>query len=111
MRDLTSHKSYRDANGGDKKQLEKYLHDEKARNPKRIPYFFSASSQYPGKFILAYQPGTRPKFEFVSVVPEGYRYRGLVQDSINHLINWFKLHFKASNLYCTIYCKTLSLLL
>ena len=93
-RDLLTNKSYRDANGGDRKQLERLLHDEKSKNPKRIPYFFSASLQYPGKFVLAYQPGMKPKLEFVTVIPEGFRYRGQIQESVNQLISWFKGHYK-----------------
>ena len=93
-RDMLSHKCHREANGGDRKQLERHLHEEKTKNPKRIPYFFSASLQYPGKFVLAYQPGMKPKMEFVTVVPEGFRYRGEVHSSINDLINWFKGHYK-----------------
>ncbi len=93
-RDMSTHKCFREASGGDKRHLDRYLADEKAKNPKRIPYFFSASSQYPGKFVLAYQPGTKPKFEFISIVPEGFKYRVHVHNSINQLVNWFKLHFK-----------------
>ncbi len=93
-RDLLKNKSYRDANGGDRNQLERHLHDEKSKNPKRIPYFFSASSQYPGKFIIAYQPGMKPKLEFVTVTPEGFRYRSQTQGSIGQLITWFKGHYK-----------------
>ena len=93
-RDILAHKSYREAHGGDKKYLERYLNEEKTKNPKRIPYFFSASSQFPGKFILAYQPGMRPRLEFVTITPEGFRYRGQVHGSVTQLINWFKEHFK-----------------
>lgn len=93
-RDLLSHKCYRAANGGDRKALEKLLSEEKARNPKRIPYFFSCSKQYPSKFVLAYQPASKPKMEFVTVTPDGFRYRGQVHESVNELLKWFKDHYR-----------------
>ena len=93
-RDLLSCKYYRSANGGERKDLEQLLLEEKQKNPKRIPYFFSASKQYPGKFVLAYQPSMSPKFEFVSVTPEGFRYRGQVHGTVDRLIKWFKEHYR-----------------
>ncbi len=93
-RDLLTHKCYRAAGGGDRKVLEKLLAEEKAKNPKRIPYFFSASRQYPSKFLLAYQPAGKPKTEFVTVTPDGFRYRSQVHSSVNDLLKWFKDHFR-----------------
>ncbi len=72
-KDLIVHKSYRKANGGNIDDLKKLLRDEKIKNPKRIPYFFSASKQFPGKFCLAYQPGSRPRIEYVTATPDGFR--------------------------------------
>lgn len=89
-----SHKCYRDAEGGERKILERLLAEEKSHSPRRIPYYFSASKQYPGKFVLAYQPSSKPKFELVTVVPEGFRYRGEVHSSVTQLLNWFKEHYK-----------------
>ncbi len=93
-RDLLTHKCYRPASGGDRKTLERLLSEEKAKNPKRIPYFFSASRQYPSKFVLAYQPAEKPKVEFVTVTPDGFRYRGRVHGGVNELLKWFKGHFR-----------------
>lgn len=93
-RDLLSHKCYRAARGGDNKVLEKLLGDEKAKNPKRIPYFFSSSKQYPGKFVLAYQPGSKARFEYVTVIPDGFRYRNQISSSVNDLVTWFKAHYR-----------------
>lgn len=93
-RDLLTHKCYRAANGGERKELEKLLIAEKAKNPKRIPYFFSASKQLPGKFILGYQPNNKPFLEHFSVTPDGFRYRNQVHGSVNELIKWFKAHYR-----------------
>ena len=93
-RDLLTNKCYRHSSGGDRRTLEQLLGDEKAKNPKRIPYFFSASKQYPGRFVLAYQPANSPKLELITVVPEGFRYRGRVHPTIDRLVKWFKEHYR-----------------
>ena len=93
-RDMLSHKCYKKADGGNPESLKKLLRDEKSKNPKRIPYFFSASKQLPGKFCLAYQPGSRPRIEYVTVTIDGFRYRNKTLRSINELIKWFKEHYQ-----------------
>lgn len=93
-RDMLNHKCYKKADGGNPENLKKLLRDEKSKNPKRIPYFFSASKQLPGKFCLAYQPGSRPRIEYVTVIVDGYRYRNKTLRSINELIKWFKEHYQ-----------------
>ena len=85
---------YRAANGADTKTLEKLLGEEKRKNPKRIPYFFSACKKTPGKFTLAYQPGNKPVIEYFSLTPDGYRYRSKVHSSVNALVSWFKSHYR-----------------
>ena len=93
-RDLLTHKCYRAASGGERKELETLLSTEKEKNPKRIPYYFSASKQLPGKFILAYQPSNKPILEHFSVAPDGFRYRNQVHSGVNELIKWFKVHYR-----------------
>ena len=96
VRDILTYKYYNEANGGDKRVLEKLLQDEKTKHPRKIPYFLSASREYPGKFLLGYQPSNRAKFEYVGLKPEGYWYRGQLFRSINSLINWFKENFRTT---------------
>ncbi len=60
----------------------------------RIPYLFSATNLYPGKFMLSYMPRKSVRHEFVSVTPEGFRYRGNMFHSLNQLVRWFKEHFR-----------------
>ena len=93
-RDMLNHKCYKKAEGGNLETLKKLLRDEKNKNPRRIPYFFSASKQLPGKFCLAYQPGSRPRIEYVTVSVDGYRYRNKTLGSVNELIKWFKEHYQ-----------------
>lgn len=93
-KDLFLHKCYRNAHGGSVDELKKLLREEKSKNPKRIPYFFSASKQFPGKFCLGYQPGSKPRVEYATVTPDGFRYRNQVHDSVDNLIRWFKQHYQ-----------------
>ena len=48
----------------------------------------------PGKFALAYLPRNKVVIEFVTVTPEGIRYRKNLFRSLNQLMKWFKEHFK-----------------
>lgn len=93
-RDLLTHKCHRAAGGGDTKTLERLLAQEKEKNPKRIPYFFSVSKKYPGKFVLAYQPARKPRIEYVTVTPDGFRYRNQNHSSVNDLVKWFKENYQ-----------------
>ena len=43
--------------------------------------------------MLSYQPNAKPFHEFITVSPEGFRYRGNHFKSINAIFKWFKLHF------------------
>lgn len=55
---------------------------------------FSASREFPGKFMLSYLPRGHVKHEFITVTPDGYRFRGQVFDNLNTLFRWFKEHFR-----------------
>ncbi|KAI8507404.1 Transcription elongation factor SPT6 [Branchiostoma belcheri] len=94
VRDLTNHKYYQAAEGGKREAIEKIIRDEKKKAPSKIPYIISASKEYPGKFLLSYQPKTSPRHEFVTVTPDGFRFRQLIHHSVNALFRWFKEHFR-----------------
>ena len=53
-REILSHKYYKETDGT-KAKLEEVLVIEKRKSPNRIPYFFSCSKQYAGKFMLGEQ--------------------------------------------------------
>ena len=91
-KDLITHKCYKPADGGNVDQLKKLLVEEKSKNPKHIPYLFSASKQYPGKFCLSYQPGSKHRIEYLTPTPHGFRYRSRIHSSVDRLLKWFKGH-------------------
>lgn len=93
-RDLINHKYYQDCNCGDKKKLEELLIKTKKEKPTFIPYFIAANKELPGKFLLGYQPRAKPRIEYVTVTPEGFRYRGQIFPTVNGLFRWFKDHYQ-----------------
>ena len=93
-RDVLSHKYYKDTEGGNRTTLEEMLKAEKTKNPKRIPYFLTSSKDAPGRFLLGYMPRVKPRVEYVSVTPDGYKYRGRIHANLNALFRWFKEHFR-----------------
>lgn len=93
-RDLLGYKYYRDSCGGMKDKMEEILKEEKKKNANKIHYFLSASKNYPGKFLLSYLPRGKCVHEYVSVTPEGFRFRQQMFESLNAFLKWFKEHFK-----------------
>lgn len=93
-RDLLAYKYYRDSAGGMRDKMEELLKEEKKKNANKIHYFLSASKSYPGKFLLSYLPRGKIRHEYVTVTPEGYRFRQQMFESVNSLLKWFKEHFK-----------------
>lgn len=94
VRDLLNYKYYKDTGGGMKDKAEEILKDEKSKNPNKIHYVMSVAKNYPGKFLLSYLPRTKCKHEYITVNPEGYRFRSQNFDSVNSLLKWFKEHFR-----------------
>merc|ERR1719187_3032039 len=93
-RDMLNHKYYKDSEGGNREIMHKLVMEEKKKGPTKIPYFFSASKEHPGKFLLSYAPKMKPRHEFMTVTPDGIRFRQQIHHSLNACINWFKEHFK-----------------
>ena len=94
-RDILSFKYFRpDTNGGDKTKCEQLIIAEKRQNPTKIHYFFSASREMPGKFMLTYVPREKPRHEFVTVTPDGFRFRRQNFESLSLLMKWFKVSFE-----------------
>ncbi|XP_052133580.1 transcription elongation factor SPT6 [Frankliniella occidentalis] len=92
-RDLISFKYYRETMGGKKDKAEEILKDERRRNPSKIHYIISASQSLPGKFMLSYILN-RCRHEYVTVTPDGFRFRQQMFDNLNELFKWFKEHFR-----------------
>ncbi|XP_017494922.1 PREDICTED: transcription elongation factor SPT6-like, partial [Rhagoletis zephyria] len=79
--------------------VEKALNEEKQKAPSRIPYIVTPSKEFPGKFLLSYQPKTNPFHEYITITTEGYRYRKITFKTINALFKWFKAHFNDSTTF------------
>ena len=39
-------------------------------------------------------PRNKPRVEYVSITPDGFRYRGRVHANTANLLKWFKEHFR-----------------
>lgn len=70
--------------------LQEVLITEKRNAPSTFPYRFCPSRKMPGKFLLGYMPKIKPKIEYLTVTPRGYRFRRLYFKSLASLIKWFK---------------------
>ncbi|XP_046966341.1 transcription elongation factor SPT6 [Vanessa cardui] len=92
-RDLISYKYYKPL-GGMRDKAEEILKEEKAKNANKIHYVISAAKNHPGRFLLSYLPRARCTHEYVSVTPDGYKFRQRMFDSLGGLLKWFKEHFR-----------------
>ncbi|CAH2250199.1 transcription elongation factor SPT6 [Pararge aegeria] len=92
-RDLISYKYYKPL-GGMRDKAEEILKEEKAKNANKIHYVISAAKNHPGRFLLSYLPRSRCTHEYVSVTPDGYKFRQRMFDSLGGLLKWFKEHFR-----------------
>jgi len=91
-RDILNYKYFKQ---GKKAEVESQLIKEKGMNNSKIPYLFSpCTGAHAGKFLLSYLPRNAPRHEFVSVTPEGYRFRRQMHDTMSGLVKWFKEHFR-----------------
>uniref|UniRef100_G3QB56 SPT6 homolog, histone chaperone and transcription elongation factor n=1 Tax=Gasterosteus aculeatus aculeatus TaxID=481459 RepID=G3QB56_GASAC len=93
-RDLLGHKYFQDGLWGIKEKMEELLVKTKREKPTFIPYFLSACKEMPGKFILGYQPRGKPRVEYVTITPDGFRYRSQIFPTVNGLFRWFKDHYQ-----------------
>jgi len=82
---------------GSEEDIKELLQDEKAEDPSTIPYFLSYSYKEPGRFLLSYIPGSNVQHEYISLVPQGFRFRGAIFEKPSHLIRWFKKHPSREN--------------
>ncbi|GFR31977.1 transcription elongation factor SPT6 [Trichonephila clavata] len=93
-RDLINFRYFVNADGGKKEEMERILFEEKKKVANKIHYYISASRLYTGKFLLSYLPRNKVRHEFVTVTPEGLKYRDKMFRSVNSLFRWFKEHFR-----------------
>uniref|UniRef100_A0AC35F0B3 Spt6 SH2 domain-containing protein n=1 Tax=Panagrolaimus sp. PS1159 TaxID=55785 RepID=A0AC35F0B3_9BILA len=60
-------------------------------NPRRIPYCFTVSAKYRGKFLLSYG---KNHHEYITLTPNGLEFRKQTFRDVNTLINLFKQNFR-----------------
>ena len=70
------------------------MFQDKRAAPGKIHYFLSASKDYPGKFMLTYMPRDHPRHEYVTVTPDGFKFRRQNFETLSSLMKWFKEHFR-----------------
>ncbi|CAH4028346.1 unnamed protein product [Pieris brassicae] len=92
-RDLIAYKYYKPL-GGMRDKAEELLKEEKSKNANKIHYVVSAAKNHPGRFLLSYLPRNKCTHEYVSVTPDGYKFRQRMFDSLGSLLKWFKEHFR-----------------
>jgi transcription elongation factor SPT6 len=93
-RDLLSYKYYVNGLEGRREKADEYLTEERKKNANKIHYLVQASKELPGKFLLSYLPRNKVQHEYITVTPEGYRYRQQNFGTLNQTIKWFKEHFR-----------------
>lgn len=76
-------------------EVEAKLRDDKAAEPRSLPYYFAPSTDYPGRYMLFYMPHSNIKREAVTVLPSGYRFRGERFKSPEDLSKYFKKHWRS----------------
>lgn len=91
-RDILAFKYYRNV-GDDKDGISKYLKEEQQKNSNKIHYFVQASKKFPGKFTINYLPTSRVCQEYLTVTPNGIRFRQLLFPGFSDMLNWFKSHY------------------
>ncbi|RNA09222.1 transcription elongation factor SPT6, partial [Brachionus plicatilis] len=85
VRDIMSNKYFKNLNELDIKDeikvelVERYLLDERQKQPNKIPYVFLQCVNLPCKFMLAYVIKHKMRCEYLSVTSEGFRFRQKIQ--------------------------------
>ncbi|CAD5232952.1 unnamed protein product [Bursaphelenchus xylophilus] len=76
-----------------KEEIEANIKAQREQAPARIPYVFTVSREFPGKFVISYQL-RKPLHEYFTVTPEGVRFRQRTFPTLESMINWFKQHYR-----------------
>lgn len=70
--------------------VEQLLLEELQKRPGTIPYFISPHPKHIGYYRINYIARKSPRYEFVKVVPEGFKWRGKISKDWRRLIDDFK---------------------
>ncbi|KAG9508769.1 Transcription elongation factor SPT6, partial [Fragariocoptes setiger] len=93
-RDLLAYKYCRPPCDQERHTLSNMLFDEQSKLPNKIHYLLCPSKEFPGKFLLSYLPRKKVRHEYISITPQGYRYRKNYFNSVAGLVKWYKEHFQ-----------------
>ncbi|CAJ0578676.1 unnamed protein product, partial [Mesorhabditis spiculigera] len=92
--DIMTHKNYlATPTGADRSFVEGKLFESRTKNS-TIPYIFTPSIEFLGKFLISYLPQVKPRHEFITVTPDGIKFRNIFFNNLGDLLVWFKLHYK-----------------
>lgn len=87
-REILSHKYFlEELKSENREQINEKLRKRLTQFPDMMPYFFTASAKYPGKFVLSY--GSR-HHEYITIKPNGFEFRQNLFSNLDKLIFWFK---------------------
>jgi transcription elongation factor SPT6 len=80
----------------DRKEAESFLIKKRANDATKIHYcvYPDTTINIPGKFMLSYAIKNKIRNEYVSVTPDGFRFRKQNFDALLSMIKWFKEHFR-----------------
>ncbi|GMT19975.1 hypothetical protein PFISCL1PPCAC_11272, partial [Pristionchus fissidentatus] len=76
-----------------KEDIDVHLHQQKRETPSKIPYCFTPSALFPGKFTLNYLVG-KLRQEYFTPQPDGIRFRKQQFTSLDQMLSWFKVHYR-----------------
>ncbi|GMR43278.1 hypothetical protein PMAYCL1PPCAC_13473 [Pristionchus mayeri] len=76
-----------------KDEIDAHLHEMRRENPSKIPYCFTPSAVYPGKFTINYLLG-KMRQEYFTPQPDGIRFRKQLFTSLEQMLGWFKVHYR-----------------
>lgn len=93
-RDILNFRYCKDTQGGKRDVAEEILRTDKKAQPGKIHYILSPSKELPGKFMMSYLPRTKARHEYVTITPDGFRFRKINFETLSNLMKWFKEHFR-----------------
>lgn len=83
---------YRKFRRGTRAEIDDALHMDKSTNPMRIHYCFSVAYDHPGAFMLSYIRSINIHHEYISVSPNGFKFRKRYFESPDKLVSYFQKH-------------------
>ncbi|KAJ7556307.1 hypothetical protein O6H91_05G078100 [Diphasiastrum complanatum] len=91
-REMLQHRKFM---SGTKAEVDELICKEKRDNPLCIPYHFTICYEHPGAFTLAYARSISANLhhEYISMSPSGFRFRKVLFETPDKIVNYFQKHF------------------